>query len=148
MIDPDNVPDVGIDETVARYILQRSHIRSSNQTVKQDAFIPNQNQELSVTRHLLASDEELWAIGESVASSTCKSLYGRGDVRTSQVAAVSSMCVAERLVVRAAPISGNPNHADILGWPADKPAQKAIAQELAAVAQYVPKDTAPDQAAG
>jgi hypothetical protein len=31
----------------------------------------------------------------------------------------------------------NPNHADVSSWPADKPAQKIIALEIAAAAVFV-----------
>lgn len=51
MIDPANVPEVGPDEALARFVLHGSHIRRSNQTVKPDAFIPHPYRDLSVTRH-------------------------------------------------------------------------------------------------
>lgn len=60
MIDPSNVPQVADDETLARYILQRSHIRGSDHPVKPDAFIPHPYTDLSVTRHLMATESELW----------------------------------------------------------------------------------------
>ena len=36
MIDPDNVPIVESEEMLARYVLQSSHIRRSDQTLKRD----------------------------------------------------------------------------------------------------------------
>ena len=133
MIDPNNVPDVAADEMLARFILQRSHIRPSDRSVKPDAFMPPSDLELSVTRHLSATEEELWSVGEDVAVATCKTLYGRGDVQT-------FVYLDQKLVMHAAPlIPDNPNHAHIVGWPAEKPAQKNIAQEIASKSAYVPK---------
>jgi hypothetical protein len=37
------------------------------------------------------------------------------------------------------PIPEPKNHANITGWPADKPSQKIISQELAAEARFVSK---------
>ncbi len=135
MIDPANVPDVGSDELLARYVLQRSHIRGSDQTLKPDAFIPHPHTDLSVTRHILATDAEVWSVGQQIAGARGRTLYGRGDFRT-------AVCLKHQLVVRAAPIEGNPNHADVSGWPGDKPAQKSIAQEIAAVTSFVPTASA------
>ena len=63
MIDPAHVPDVAAEELLARYVLQGSHVRNSNQTVKPDAFIPHPYSDLSVTRHLQATADEIWAAG-------------------------------------------------------------------------------------
>ncbi len=132
MIDPANVPQVTINETLARYVLQSSHIRRSNQTVKPDAFIPHPHQDLSVTRHMQASEEELWGVGEAIARERDKTLYGRADISAAQ-------CMAQHLKVAAKPIPANPNHAEVFDWPADKPAQKIIALEIAAKAAFIAK---------
>lgn len=133
MIDPNNVPDVAAEETLARYILQRSHIRPRDRSVKPDAFMLPADLELSVTRHLSSKAEELWSVGEGVAIARGKTLYGRGDVH-------AFVCLNQKLVVHAAPlIPDNPNHAHIMGWPIDKPAQKNIAQEISARTIYIPK---------
>jgi hypothetical protein len=130
MIDPNNVPDVAAEEILARYILQSSHVRRSNSTVKPDAFIPPANLLLSVTRHLQATENELWSIGDDVAHQTGRTLYGRADLR-------AELFAKQFLVVGKAPVLGNPNHANVSNWPADKAAQKIIAQELAAAAALV-----------
>jgi hypothetical protein len=129
MIDPANVAAVGADELLARYVLQSSHIRS-NQTVKQDAFIPPPNLRLSVTRHLMATDDEIWALGEAVATLRTKTLYGRADVTV-------AACASQNLTVNADALPGNPNHANISAWPNEKAAQKIIALEIAAAAAFV-----------
>ena len=131
MIDPANVPEVATNEMLARYVLHSSHIRS-DQTVRQNAFVPHPYPNLSATRHLSATETELWTVGENVAAASGKTLYGRGDVST-------TACLAQRLTVQASPTPNNPNHADVSAWPADKPAQKIIALEIAAAAKFVPK---------
>ena len=46
----------------------------------------------------------------------------------------------ENLKVLADPVEGNPNHANVNGWPSadDKAGQIMIAKEIAAVAKFVP----------
>lgn len=131
MIDPANVQEVGASEVLARYVLQSSHVRRSNQSVKPDAFVPHPHKDLSVTRHLRATEDELWSVGQAIAVARGITLYGRGDISASH-------CMAQRLSVKAAPIEKNPNHANVSDWPADKASQKMIAQELAATASFVP----------
>lgn len=130
MIDPANVPAVSDDELLARYILHKSHIRGGDRSLKPDAFIPHPHTDLSVTRHLMATDGELWSIGQGVATARGKTLYGRGDFS-------AATCVGQRLNVEAAPLSENPNHANVGGWPAEKPLQKIIAQQIAAATTFV-----------
>ncbi len=120
---------VAPDELLARYIIYRKWIRSSNQTVKQDAFIPSDS-ELSVTRHLGLTEEAIWIIGERIAESISRSLHGRADIKTSHV-------IAQRLNVVPQPVEGNPNHANIINWPPDKDARKMCALEIARVAHFV-----------
>jgi hypothetical protein len=130
MIDSANVPEVAAEESLARYVLQSSHVRRSNKTVKPDAFMPHPHVDLSVTRHRMATEAELWSVGVGVATVTGKILYGRGDIQ-------AHVCLVQKLSVRADPVEGNPNHASVTSWPADKPLQKAIAQEVAATARFV-----------
>jgi hypothetical protein len=100
MIDPASVPEVTSDENLARFVLQRSHIRKSNDTIKPDAFIPHPHRELSVPRHLLATEDELWSVGRAVAAVTGKTLHGRGDIR-------AGVCLAQQLMVNARPTQGD-----------------------------------------
>jgi hypothetical protein len=130
MIDPSHVPGVAQEEVLARYILQGSHLRRGDQTVKPDAFVPHPHLDLSVTRHLAATEDELWSVGGCIAAARTSTLHGRADVP-------AAACLRQKLVVHAAPLANNPNHANISGWPNLKPAQKAIAQELAACATFV-----------
>ena len=122
------------DEQLARFILFSNWIRKSDQTVKQDAFIPRPypDLDLSVTRHNNLSEQELWRIGQRIADARPATLYARADIRAAEVRRQS-------LEVEPKPVAKNPNHANVIGWPADKPAQKIIAQELAAKANFVPR---------
>ena len=128
MIDPANVPPIDADELLARYVTQKSQYRPSDQTLKQNLFIPPPDLELSVTRHREATEEEIWKVGRDVAGAMQRTLYGRGDIR-------SGDCQIDSLRVEATPLlPENPNHADVTGWPPQKQDQKAIAIKLAAAA--------------
>ena len=119
------------DELLARYIPFSGWFRKQDLTVKQDAFIPLDS-ELSVTRHLHLTEEDIWKIGRKIAEgmSTPRNLYGRADVETSHV-------IAQRLNVVPQPVDGNPNHANIIDWPPEKNARKMCALGIASVARFV-----------
>lgn len=131
MSHPASRSDVAANEWLARFILFSKWIRGSDSTIRPDAFIPHPWPDLSVTRHKDISVQELWRIGQRVADDRPATLYGRADFTTEEVN-------RQKLDVQPRPIPGNRNHACIVGWPGDKPAQKILAQELAAVARYVP----------
>jgi hypothetical protein len=132
MLNPAHVPPVSSHELLARFIIFSKHVRSSNRSVKPDAFIPHPLIELSVTRHREAAEDELWHEGKRVAAIRSANLYGRADV-------TAGAFDAEGLSVVARPIPQNPNHADVVNWPADKPAQKMKAVEIARKAVFVPR---------
>ena len=119
---------VGADEQLARFILFSKWFRS-DATVRPEAFMPHPYVDLSVTRHQALSEHEIWVIGQGVANVRETTLYGRADIRASDV-------LRQSLNVESAPIQNNPNHANIIGWPEQKPAQKVIALQLAAAAKY------------
>jgi hypothetical protein len=120
---------VADEEQLARFVLFSRYIRPSDQTVRPEAFIPHPWPELSVTRHLGLAEAELWELGQAVANLRAVTLYGRADVRASTV---------RRQSLRIEPTPEPRNHANITGWPANKPAQKIIALEIAAASKYVP----------
>lgn len=126
MTDEEAPGPVTSNELLGRFILHRSHLRQ-DWTVKPDAFIPYPWPNLSVTRHLHLSETELWNIARHVARQTSKILHGRADVQAFNFE-------RQTLRVVAAPVSENPNHANVSGWPLEKSAQKAIAQEIAQAA--------------
>jgi hypothetical protein len=128
----DEAPLVAGEELLARFVTSSGWVRKSDQTVKQDAFIPYPYPDLSVTRHKGLSNDQLWNVGQAIADARPATLYGRADVAAEQVR-------RQKLQVEARPVPENLNHASITGWPPDKPSQKSFAQELAALASYVPK---------
>jgi len=117
-------------EMLARFVMVRRWIRQDN-TVRSDAFIPPPDLNLSVTRHGTLSEHELWQRGHRVAEQRDKPLYGRADVSAMHVRDANLDAIEY-------PLYENPEHAHITGWPTEKSAQKAAAQQLAASAQYVP----------
>ena len=133
MLDPAHVPEVGLDELLSRFILTRQYVNQQTYQLKPAAFVPHPYEELSVTRHREATDDEIWSVGLGIAALQQKTLHGRGE-------APAAVFIQQKLKAIADPIAGNPNHVNITNWPsaADKPAQKLIAQEIAAVARFVP----------
>ena len=115
---------VGNDERLARFIVVEKYVRA-NQTVRFEAFRPYKYVELSVSRHRDLSEDELWSLGAEVAAKIGKPLLGRADLRAAAVRAV-------RLEVK--PDEPPRNHANIVGWAAEKSAQLSHAQALAAAA--------------
>ncbi len=120
---------VAPDELLARYITSSRWLHKRDQTVKQDAFIPP-NYELSVTRHLQLTEEDIWKIGRKIVEGTPRSLHGRADVETSHV-------IAQSLNVVPQIEDDNPNHANIVNWPPEKNARKMCALEIAKVAHFI-----------
>jgi hypothetical protein len=125
-------PSVKNSALLARFITSSKWFRPSNQTVKQDAFIPHPYPDLSVTRHKSLSKQEIWKVGQEISDARPATLYGRADIFAEDVR-------KQKLTVEPRPVPENLNHACILSWPIDKPAQKILALELAAVARFVPK---------
>lgn len=130
MLDPDDVPPVDPQEMLSRFILSSRHFNRHSCTLKADAFVPHPHQELSVTRDREAAIEEIRQAGTEVAKKRGKTLFGRGD-------ALAATYIGQDLEPTAAPINGNPNHVNVIGWPMEKHAQKLIAKEIAAVARLV-----------
>jgi len=130
MLDPDQIPPIDADEQLARFVVSRSEFRRNDNTPKPQLFLPYRYVELSVTRRREASEDEIWEVGRAVATQRDKKLYGRSDI-------CASNCRVGPLVVVPKPISGNPNHSDIEGFPSDKADQMSLASKLAAEAGEV-----------
>lgn len=121
------------EELLARYIFRKEVVRADG-TLRPDPFIPYRHTELSVTRHIGLDDARIWELGEgiAVARPEAVALQGRGDVR-------ATAFLAENLSVHPCPVEGNPNHANVSGWPNEKAEQKAIALEIVKSVTYLPK---------
>lgn len=124
MLDEENIPPIDSDEIVARYLINKRNIRA-DETIKPDEFIPYKHVDLSVNRHRECTDNEIWKFGQQVAVHRKKELLGRTDIGVKG-------CTVDSLSVVAKPIPGNPNHADITGYPPKKADQKALALKIAA----------------
>lgn len=136
MLDPNNIPDVEDDEILARYATQSSHFRPSDKLVKQSLFLPHPRQELSVTRHRQATEDEIWSAGNHVVAALKRTFYGRADIRAGECK-IATLKVVAKPIKDNPKVPDNPNHADITGWPTSKEDQKAIALQLAASASQL-----------
>lgn len=120
-------PEFTDDELLSRFILYSSWIRE-DATVRPEAFIPYKFVDLSVTRHLGISRSIVWELGRSVAEARALTLYGSAELRASTI--------KRHPILSLVPTAEPRNHVNIVNFPADKPAQKMIALELAASAQF------------
>lgn len=125
---------VANEDRVARFVVVAGYIRRSDNTVRQEVFLPYKHVKLSVVQHRDLSEAELWEVGDYVAKQLGKPLLGRADVSARDAR-------AQRLNVL--PEEPPRNHADIIGWAPEKAAQLSKAQVLAADAgQFIPKPVA------
>ncbi|MEX0867490.1 MAG: hypothetical protein WD030_09030 [Pirellulales bacterium] len=127
MIDVDNIPPVGDDELLARFIVNSNEFRQDD-TVKPKLFMPYSRVELSVNRHRDCTETEIWGVGYKVAEARRRTLYGRADIKA------SSTRIAPLGVVLDPLLPANPNHAVITRFPPAKEDQQALAVKLAAAA--------------
>ena len=119
------------NEKLARFLVFKRWIRS-DKTVKPEAFIPHPYPNLSVTRHIGLQMSNIWKIGKKVADKRSLPLYGRADFQVSVVKKQKLSIIPDPIIPE------NPNHANIGGWPNDKPDQKIKALEIAKTAKYIP----------
>ena len=56
--------DIKVDEVLSRYILDKTHIRYSNRTVKYSAFLPAPDGTTSVFRVSGLTEEQVWEVGD------------------------------------------------------------------------------------
>lgn len=137
MIDENDVPDIDGREELSRCVVYSKHIRAPKPDgselgrVKPNAFVPHPYDDLSVNRHVQSTDAEIWLLCRNVALKQQKTLYGRATV-------LASDFQSKKLTIQPDPIRAdedsefpNPNHAIVVGWPAEKSAQIAIAQDIA-----------------
>lgn len=127
------LPPINGEELLARFITVERWLRA-DKSIRQDAFIPPKDMQLSTTRRIGLSEAELWSIGKNIAAQVARRpqapLFGRADIAVAEVA-------LKGLDTEAAPLADNPNHAHLIGWPEEKQKQKIIAQQLAASALFI-----------
>lgn len=114
------------EEPLSRYILEKSHYRTSDSTVKHNAFMPPAGKsDVSVYRTANLSSEDIWQIGITyVAQKMGKPLLGRAEL-------IAYDAIAQGLYVKPGPVP-HPRHANISGFPIDNSSKtRMIAVELA-----------------
>lgn len=126
--------NINDNELLARFIVSKRWIKSSDHAIRFNAFMPPPDRELSVTRHLDLSEKELWRRGNSVALQMQKELHGRADISVIQTR-------AQKIDVVPDPLPDNANHACLIDWPTEKEKQILIAKEIAASANFVPVES-------
>jgi hypothetical protein len=118
---------VNPEEPLSRYILKKAYYRSSDNTVKHNAFMPPSGRDdVSVYRTANLSNEDIWQIGMTyVAQKREMPLLGRAEL-------IAYDAIAQGLYVKPDPVP-HPRHANISGFPIDNSAKtRMIAVELAA----------------
>jgi len=118
--------DIDPQEDLTRYLLSRNQFSPSNKRVKSSAFLPPQNLKLSVFRIKDLSDENIWKIGTDKVANRInppKSLHARADFMADVAISKGLHIIPDKWPTR---------HANIVGWPEEKPKRKEIALELAA----------------
>lgn len=101
--------DLAPGETLSRYVVERNHIRTSNQTVKYNAFMPPSHGRLSVFRTTGLVENDVWQLGHTyVAPARGKPILARADL--------NSLTVYEEDLTVVATLTPHPRHADITGW--------------------------------
>jgi hypothetical protein len=111
------------EEPIARFLCSRSWFSRESGRVKYSAFMPR-DRATSVFRIVGLGDPEVWDMGRRlVAEPSDRTLYGHAALKAVDV----QSC---RLIFQAD--DRPPRHAEILGWPEEKGAQRFAAERLAA----------------
>jgi hypothetical protein len=123
--------DSGDGEMLARFIVQKNHVRA-DLSLRHDPFVPSKKTgQLSVYAIANLGEADIWSIGKKhVADVIQKPLYGRADFNSLRVYEAG-------LKVESAPIP-HPRHANIVGWDLESTAPRAQALKLAAEAIFRP----------
>lgn len=124
--------EVDPNEPLARYLLSRSHFSVQKRLVKSSAFMPSPTGELSVFRVRDLAEKEVWALGnQHVAVPQQRTLYGQANF---------SARIVTNAGLHVRPDDNPPRHADVVGWPVEKDAQKMVALELSQSATLLLKE--------
>ena len=122
---------VSPEEPLARLLFSSNWYSPAKRLVKQAAFLPDRNRQLSVCRNGGMEFAELWRVGDKDPSA--RTLHGAGIVKAGMVGETG---------LSVDPNNVPPRHAHIIGWPAQKDEQKSLALRLSSVAELVLRETA------
>ena len=114
--------DIGRNDPLARYLIDKRHFSPLNQRVKPGAFLPEPTGETSVYLIKYLSEEEIWTLGTTYIEITGRRIRARAELLARAV---------EHAKLRILPDDPPPRHAKIVGWSSEKDEQKACALELA-----------------
>ena len=115
---------VSEDEQLARFALEKSKFRPSNNTAKHSLFMPANDNVLSVFRAHELSEEQVFSLGEEfVGAPQGKGILAYASLRASEFRAETLSLVPT--------IDPHPRHVDVEGW-SDHASNLNKAQILAA----------------
>ena len=128
----DRIPSaIGQDECVTHFIFYHGHIDENRGLVDHAAFKPHKtDRNFSVYRIKGCSEKRIWLIGYlfvELRRSDKRIILARGDVECKIV-------FDQGLRITPKP-SPHPRHAEVIGWPDDKPTQKLKQIALAQAAK-------------
>jgi len=116
---------VAPEEKVTRFICSRDHFHPTTGAPKVGAFLPPESG-LSVYRTYSCGEEKIWWLGERYVARKRKDgkpILARADL-------VASDFFQQNLEIKKHPYP-HPRHANVIGWPEDKPSKRMKATELA-----------------
>jgi len=112
------------EDALARFIFSEQHFAATTGRVKHQAFLPPSDGATSVFAIRSLPESHIWELGRVfVASPARRTLRARADLTVRDVLAASLKVVLNSTPAR---------HANLVGWPTEKSAQKLRAEELAA----------------
>lgn len=119
-----SLPSAILDsEPVSRFIVQQRHF-SVTTGLKPAAFMPGSDGTTSVFRTIHLSEDAVWKLSRDYVEVTRGPVIARGDINAGTVRSVQPLDLR--------PSEPPERHAEIVSWPVEKHARKALALELAA----------------
>lgn len=119
------------EELLSRFLTQpKNHFTPTAGRVRYAAFLPNKALQTSVYRTEGLSPAEVWKIGDDLVGTPLgRPIPARADVAAKIVYDLGLAIDPDGIP--------HPRHANIIGWPASRPAQKLLAIKLAEAANCV-----------
>jgi len=127
---PEGPVQIGRQDPLARYLLYSKYFSSATRRVKPGAFLPPKDLKLSVFNVKGLDDDGAWGLARDhvVPQQPGRTLHGRAEL--------AAAIVLEN-GLEAVPDQPPPRHANVVGWPEEKDAQKDIALQLAEKASLI-----------
>lgn len=121
---------VAAAERLSRYLPRKKSVVSlANKRVKYSAFLPNSNGRTSVYRTEALSEDEIWQLAATFVAPEIGDVAARGDVSSEVLPSLGLSLDPDGVP--------HPRHANIIGWPGAKEAQKVKALVLESAAHFV-----------